>query len=154
MDRCIVYKYLYGILPTNKRLKEIKINRDAKCNYCQAEDSNMHKFLHCHKIKKSVQWLTKFIEDVCNIKVNCLSEFLMLDFPFINRKMVNTLSVVVCNYISCIWLNRDDLEYIDKKLKAKIIKERNLIKYILKEKARQKFCDRYCDIGFREMNYV
>ena len=153
MDRCIVYKFLHEILPTNKRLKQMRIKNDSKCNYCSDEDSLMHKFYHCHKIRNSVNWLTKFIEDVCNIKINNMSEYLMLDFPYINRKMVNTLSVIICNYIACIWLNRDDLEYIDKKLKAKIIRERSFLSYIHRDKFKQVFCSRYCDLKFNQMNY-
>ena len=117
-DRCIVYKFLYEILPTNKRLKEIRVKQDSSCNFCQTEDSNMHKFLYCYKIQSSVQWLTKFIENVCNIRVNSLFKFLFLEFPYINIKMVNTLTVIMCCYISCIWLYRDNLEFHDKKLKS------------------------------------
>ena len=68
--------------------------------------------------------------------------------------MVNTLTVIMCCYISCIWLNRDNLEFIDKKLKAKIIRERNFLKYLLKEKAKNIFCDKFCDIRLEQMNFV
>ena len=116
-DRCIVYRFLYEILPTNKRLKEIHLRQDSTCKFCQAEDSNMHKFLYCFKVQSSVQWLTKFIENVCNIRVNSLFKFLFLEFPYINTKMVNTLTIIMCCYISCIWYNRDNLDFVDKKLK-------------------------------------
>ena len=85
-DRCVVYKFLYEILPTNKRLKEINLRQDPKCNYCDAEDSNMHKFLYCIKVQSSVQWLTKYIENICYIKVNSLFKFLFLEFPYVNKK--------------------------------------------------------------------
>ena len=67
MDRNISYKFLHEVLPTNKRLKQMKLKQDAKCNYCQEEDSHLHKFLYCQKIQRSVHWLIKFIEDICNI---------------------------------------------------------------------------------------
>ena len=153
-DRCIVYRFLYEILPTNKRLKEIRLRTDSTCNYCQAEDSNMHKFLYCYKIQSSVKWLTKFIETVCNIRVNSLFKYLFLEFPYINKKMVNTLTVIICCYISCIWLNRENLDFIDKKLKARILKERNFLMYLLKEKSRHTFCAKYCDITIEQMNSI
>ena len=153
-DRCTVYKFLYEILPTNKRLKEINLRQDSKCNYCDAEDSNLHKFLYCHKVQSSVQWLTKFIENVCYIKVNSLFKFLFLEFPYVNVKMVNTLTVIICCYISCIWLNRDKLEFIEKKLKAKIIRERNFLVYLHKEKSKKLFCEKFCDIKVGDMNLL
>ena len=114
----------------------------------------MHKFLYCHKVQSSVQWLTKFIENVCYIKVNSLFKFLFLEFPYVNKKMVNTLSVIICCYISCIWLNRDKLEFIEKKIKAKIIRERNFLMYLLKEKSRNMFCEKFCDITLEDMNVI
>ena len=153
-DRCILYKFLYEILPTNKRLKELRLRQDSICNDCQAEDSNMHKFLYCYKVQGSVQWLTEFIEYVCRIKVNSLFKFLFLEFPYINKKIVNTLTVIISCYISCIWLNRNDLDYIEIKLKAKIIRERNFLMHVLKEKLRNTFCDKYCDMKPDEMNFV
>ena len=79
--------------------------------------------------------------------------FIILDFPYINRKILNTLSFVICNYLSCIWLNRDNLDYIDKKLKAKIIRERCFLKCLLKENFRKVFCTRYCDVDISQMSY-
>ena len=153
-DRCIVYKFLYEILPTNKRLKEIGLRNDPLCNFCNVEDSNMHKFLYCYKIQSSVKWITKLIENVCNIRVHSLFKFLFLEFPYINKKMVNTITIIICCYISCIWLNRDNLEFIDGKLKAKIIRERNFLLYMLGEKSRNLFCEKFCKIKIREMNFV
>ena len=82
------------------------------------------------------------------------SSFLFLEFPYINNRMVNTLTVIMSCYISCIWINRDKLEFIDKKLKAKIIRERNFLMYMLKDKSKKIFCDKFCDIKVEQMNYV
>ena len=101
-------------MPNNKKLTQMKIRNNAKCNYCPDEDSHMHIFLNCYIIQASIKWLIKFIEDICNIKINNMEGYLMLDFPYLNKKIVNTLSVIICNYISVIWLNRENLEYIDK----------------------------------------
>ena len=39
------------------------------------------------------------------------------------------------------------MEFIEKKsLRAKIIKERNFIRYILKENVNKVFCSKYCEI--------
>ena len=153
-DRNITYKFLHGILPNNKKLTQMKIKNSAKCNYCIDEDSHMHRFLSCYIIQKSITWLKNFIEDVCNIKVNNMQTYLMLDFPYINKKISNTLSVIICNYISIVWLNRENLEYIDKKVKAKIIRERGFLKYLLKDRFEKLFCIRYCEIEMNQMNYV
>ena len=68
--------------------------------------------------------------------------------------MTNTLTVIICCYISCIWHNRDNLDFIDKKLKVKIIRERDFLMYILKDKSKKTFCDKYCDIKLVQMNYT
>ena len=68
--------------------------------------------------------------------------------------MVNTLSVIICCYISCIWLNRDKLEFIEKKLKAKIIRERNFLVFLYKEKSKKLFCEKFCDIKVGDMNLL
>ena len=68
--------------------------------------------------------------------------------------MVNTITIIICCYISCIWLNRDNLEFIDGKLKAKIIRERNFLLYMLGEKSRNLFCEKFCKIKIREMNFA
>ena len=131
----------------------MKIRNNAKCNFCPDEDSHMHIFLNCYIIQASIKWLIKFIEDICNIKINNMEGYLMLDFPYLNKKIVNTLSVIICNYISVIWLNRENLEYIDKKVKAKMIRERGFLRYLLKDKFKLIFCSKYCDIEMNQMNY-
>ena len=65
----------------------------------------------------------------------------MLNFLCVNKRMVNTLSVIVCNYLACIWFNRENMEFIEKKkIRAKVIKERNFIRYTLKENLNKFFC--------------
>ena len=44
------------------------------------------------------------------------------------------------------------MDFIEKKLKAKILKERNFLRYILGEKFKQTFCNRYNEIDFNQMN--
>ena len=130
----------------------MRIKQDAKCSSCSEEDSHLHKFLYCCRVQGSIQWITKFIENVCSIRINDIQNFIMLDFPYINRKMVNTLSIIICNYLACIWFNRENMDFLEKKLKAKILKERNFLRYILGEKFKQTFCNRYNEIDFNQMN--
>ena len=60
MDRNIVYKFIHEILPTNKRLFQMKIKDSPNCKFCSSEDSNIHKFYTCTKIQKTVQIVKTF----------------------------------------------------------------------------------------------
>ena len=52
----------------------------------------------------------------------------MLNFLCVNKRMVNTLSVIVCNYLACIWFNRENMEFIEKKTQSKGYKGNTLYK--------------------------
>ena len=58
----------------------------------------------------------------------------MLDFPCVSKRMVNTLSVIVCNYLACIWFNRENMEFIEKKAQSKGYKGKKLYKIYTQRK--------------------
>ena len=111
-DRNILFKYLYEILPTGKRLKQIQIQESSLCKYCNVEDSNVHRFYFCGTIKECLSWLRKIIFYICGIRVVSLLKILSLDFPKIEKRNMNSLCVIVAGYISSVWYNRNDLRFI------------------------------------------
>ena len=67
-DRNVMYKYLYEILPTNKRRYETQQRESPLCETCQVQESNIHKFYYCAKVQNyilhmwhSIRKLTKGI---------------------------------------------------------------------------------------------
>ena len=113
-DRNILFKYLYEILPTNKRLNQIRIEDSPLCKTCKVEDSNVHRFYFCGTIKECLSWLRKVILYICGIQVESFLKILSLDLPKIEKRNMNALCVLVAGYISTVWYNRKDLRFIKK----------------------------------------
>ena len=60
----------------------------------------------------------------CNINFkDNLLKLLFFEIPKIDKKVQNTVCIIISAYISCIWYNREDTNSIIYKFKAKIIKE-------------------------------
>ena len=53
-DRNVIYKYIYEILPTNKRRYQIQQKDSPLCERCQVEESNIHKFYYCSKVQNCI----------------------------------------------------------------------------------------------------
>ena len=129
-DREILFKYLYEILPTNKRLNQIRLEDSSLCTVCKVEDSNMHRFYFCSTVKECLSWLRKVIFYICGTRVSSLLKILYLDFPKIERKNINSMCVIVAGYISSVWYNRKDLSFIRNLVMAKIIRDQRRAKNI------------------------
>ena len=142
-DRPIIYKYCHGIITTNKRLHQIRIRNDSLCEHCQIEDSIIHRFYHCQTVRESLSWLKKAISYLCGINCNDLSRIIFLELPKIDIRSKNTLCIIICSFIACVWFERNNLEQLIYTLKAKIIKDQKLNLMILKQKAKKIFSENY-----------
>ena len=144
-DRPIIYKYCHGIITTNKRLHQFRIRNDSLCEHCQIEDSIIHRFYHCQTVRESLSWLKKAISYLCGINCNDLSRIIFLELPKIDNRSKNTLCIIICTFIACVWFERNNLEQLIYILKAKIIKDQKLNLMILKQKAKKIFSENYCN---------
>ena len=146
-DRHIMYKLLHEILTTNYRLSVIGRRVSPLCDTCNICETNIHMFLYCAKVQDSLSLLYKLIFYVCDLNINeSFLRYIFLYFPKVNKKVRNTLCVIVSSYLSCIWINRecqDDLIY---KFKAKMIKEQRYHLLTLGNKAKKIFTDNYCNL--------
>ena len=143
-DRPIVFKYVHEILPNNKRLYQCKLRNNSQCEFCDAEDSNIHRFYYCYKVQECLNWMRKLIFYFCGMNINSLLRILSFDIPKVNMEIRNTLCIIVSNYIACIWFNRNNMENITHVFKARIIKDQKLNIKILGEKANKVFSSNYC----------
>ena len=143
-DRPVMYKYCHGTLPTNKRLHQIRIRNDPLCEHCNIEDSNSHRFYQCQKVQDCILWLRKLIFYLCGINCNDLSRILFLELPKVNIRNRNTLCLLICSYVACVWYNRGKLDQLTYILKAKIIRDQKLNLLILEQKAKRIFSENYC----------
>ena len=143
-DRPIVFKYVHEILPNNKMLYQWRIRNNPQCEFCDVEDSNIHRFYYCCKVQECLNWMRKLISYLCSMNVDSLMKILSFDLPKVNINIKNTLCIILSNYIGCIWFNRDNLENIIHVFRARIIKDQKLNMKILGEKADKVFSSNYC----------
>lgn len=143
-DRPIIFKYIHEILTNNKRLYQIRISNSALCNFCEVEDSNIHKFYYCYKMQDCLQWMRKLIFYMCGLNLTSLLKILSFEFPKVNSKIKNTLCIIVSSYISCTWYNRGNIDTMIYVFKAKLIKDQRLKLEILGDKAKNVFTENYC----------
>ena len=130
-DRNVMFKFIYEILPTNKRLHQITIGESLLCEECEMEDTNSHRFYHCYKVQDCLKWLKRVIYYICGIKVNSLLKILYLDIPKIEKRNMNSMCIIITCYISCIWRSRENLNHIKKFVKAKMIRDQRFHMSIL-----------------------
>ena len=148
-DRDILFKYLYEILPTNKRLHQIRIEDSSLCKLCKVEDSNIHRFYYCCTVKECLSWLRKVIFYICGIQVTSLIKILSLDLPKIEKRNMNSLCLIISGYISAVWYNRKDLRFIKNMVLAKIIRDQRFNLRLLEDKAKKVFSENYCQMDLR-----
>ena len=96
-DRNIMFKYIYEILPTNKRLAQIKRgeSRSPNCEVCNVEESNVHKFLYCSQVQECIRWMRKLIFYISGVNFESMLKVMMLDIPKIEERNVNSLCLII-----------------------------------------------------------
>ena len=156
-DRNVVFKFIHEILPTNKKLRQMKTkDSDRKvvssnCNFCQNEDSNIHKFYECFKIQRAIKMLKKLIEHITSMRFQSIAKLLYLELPNINIKIKNSINIIICNFITCTWFNRENLEHMEEKIISKIWKEKEFLLVVLKHKASKVLCKKYIELDIEKL---
>ena len=145
-DRPIIFKYVHGVIPTNKKLHQIRSRNDPICDRCDKEDTIRHKFYECEVMQECLNWLRRLIMYLCNMNTNqdSLIQMMSFDIPKVNVKVKNTLIIIISSYIACTWYNRHRLDFISNILKAKIIRDQKLYIKILGDKSKRTFTENYC----------
>ena len=146
MDRNIMYKFIHEILPTNEKLYQMRIRDSPNCNYCQTEETNIHKFQNCIKMRKSVQMIKRKIEYLSNMRFQNIENLLYLEIPNIQKKNRNSIMIIIANFITCTWFNRETPEFMEEKIISKVIREKEFLLTLLKEKANRILSKKYCDL--------
>ena len=77
---------------------------------------------------------------------------MFLDFPKVNKAIQNTLCIIICSYISCVWYNREETQLEVCRFKAKIIKVQKAHMMMYKEKAKVLFSENYCNMRVEILN--
>ena len=145
-DRPIVYKYVHEVIPTNKKLFQIRARDNPNCDHCNIEDSKIHRFYECPLMQECLNWIRRLILYLCGMNTNqeSLYGFMTFDVPKVNIKVKNTIIIIMSSYVSCAWYNRDRLDIILHILRAKIINDQKIRMKILGNKAHKLFTENYC----------
>ena len=154
-DRSIIFKYIHEILPNRKRLYEMRLKFSPLCNQCGVEESNVHLVLYCQKVQNCINWLKKLNFYLCHIDIgNDLLKCFFLDFPKVTKATQNTLCIIICSYISCVWYNREEADLSVIKFKAKLIQGQKSHMLIYKDKTKFMFTKNYCKMRLDILNYL
>ena len=151
-DRNVLFKYMYEILPTNKRLLQIKKRDSSLCEVCNVEELNIHKFYYCSLVQDCIFMIKRLIFYICGVNFESLLKVLMLDIPKIDKRNVNSLVIIISSYIACVWFNREKLDTIKICYKAKFIRDQRMNMKILGAKALKIFSDNYCNLDYEIIN--
>ena len=130
----------------------MKLRNSPNCSFCPCEDTAIHKFYLCLKIQKAIKLVKNILEYVSNMKFQNIEKMLYIEIPNIQNKTKNSMIIIISNFISCTWLNRDNLEYMEEKIVSKIWKEKEFLLTTLKDKSKEIFCSRYYEMDIRKLN--
>ena len=103
-EREILFKYMYEILPTRKRMSIIG-QGSSECKFCGAEESNIHFTYQCTFYKPVMDWFKALLFRCCDFTPNMI-KVLMFDISHIERIKRNTCIVLVATYVTYIWIAR------------------------------------------------
>ena len=136
-ERETLYKYLHEILPTKKRLKDIRSIACSKCDYCTQEESNIHVVYQCERYTEVATWFKNILYTFCELRNPQLIKLSFLIIPKVNLKLKNTVLFLISTYIVSIWQSRQNNmdPYVSiRYIKGKILQKQRIMKYLLGDK--------------------
>ena len=146
-NRSIIFKYIHEILPNKKKLN-IWYKTDPNCTSCNVEENNIHMVLYCCRVQKCKEILIKLVFYLCDVNIDqYLLKCLFFDFPKISKKVNNTLSIIISEYIATIWFNRESPDNLDYKFKARIKNLQFTHMNMLNNKGKSLLTPNYCDMN-------
>ena len=103
------------------------------CDNCNVPETNKHMMVQCQEISEVKNFLIRLLDHFEFHNVN-VSQLILLDIPKIKKQSKNTVILVTSLYISSIWYGRSNKPRILSSLKSIILKEKQILEEILKEK--------------------
>ena len=148
-EREVLFKFIHEVLPTKKRLKEMKRSESSKCNLCDQEESNIHMVYYCTAKYDIVIWFKSILRKYCGVQVTNFINLLFLDPPKSSKKIKNTCISLIATYIVCMWYVRDknmDTNGIIRYIKGEIVMKHRYIEYAMANKFRNMITQHYFDL--------
>ena len=136
-ERETIYKYLHEILPTKKRLKDIRRIASSTCDYCTHKESNIHVVYQCESYADVVLWFKNVLEKFCGLRNPQLLMLSFLDIPKVSRNCKNAIIMLMSSFIVSMWqarksnMNSNVTKYF---IKSKFLQKKRQLRYIFGEK--------------------
>ena len=107
-DRVVCFKFIYNILPTKKKLFDMKTTgyNDPLCVTCNLPESNLHMLYFCSKVKSLFRFMKELCENLCSIKVEDPLNFLYFDIQ-ISKVKKDICSIILSTYLGVVWSCRN-----------------------------------------------
>ena len=138
--RDVLFKYLHGILPNKYRLKHVRRSASNLCDFCHVPETNKHMMYQCQEISEVKNFLIRLLDHFEFRNVN-MSQLILLDIPKTRKQTKNAVILVTSLYISSIWYGRSNKPRILGSLKSIILREKQILEEILKEKFTDTFIE-------------
>ena len=132
-----MFKLLHEVLPTKKRLKQMKKIQNSECSYCLQEESSIHLIYLCPMVKGVAAWLRNLLQKICNLNNINLMKLMFLDIPKVGKKERNVCLLLITTYILSLWNlkdNRANKQLLIKHIKGKILQKILYMKYAMGDK--------------------
>ena len=83
------------------------------CESCEMPETNIHMMYHCKDIVLPKRFLRNLLTHCCVGEINLL-KFMFLDISKRDKKLKNTVIILIITYISSIWYGRKNKRQIVK----------------------------------------
>ena len=104
-------------------------------------------FPDCVKVILIRDYFKDLLGNTCGIENRCMNKILHLDIKAKSKQDNNTAVLLTTAYISTVWLNRSSTTQIQMShYQTSILRHKNLLSMILKNKMSEIFSIKYCDI--------
>ena len=151
--REVLFKYIHEILPNKYRLKQIRISTSEMCDVCNVAETNLHMVYQCREINQVKDFFIRLLQYCGFMNVNMM-QIILLDIPKMEKKCKNTVVLLTALYISCIWYGRTNKSSIINVLKLGIVKERNTLELMLKDRISDTFTERFISLNKENIDAV
>ena len=148
--REIMFKYLHEILPNKHRLKQTRRARDDLCESCDVPETNTHMMYFCKDVILPKRFLSKLLLHCCVGEINLL-KFMFLDISKRNKKLKNTVIILIIMYISSIWYCRKNKRQIIKMYISALLSHLKIMSKLLGDSMTEIFTSELAELNLQTL---
>ena len=153
-ERETIYKYIHEILPTKKRLKDIRQVATSTCDYCPQEESNIHFVYQCERYADVIHWFKSTLENLTGLRNPQFIKLSLLETPKVNKKSRNAIIMLMSTYIVTIWHARQNnmtSNVAINFMKGNFLKKKRHLMYIFGDKMQSLLPSEICEMKWADL---